>query len=114
MASTFLEKRQFPRFRHKLPLRYQIRGNPDFTNTVVDDISVGGLGFGTENFIAPKTPIFLELNILSRVINAIGEVCWSSPVRHSDRYKIGARFLEFDPKEKEYLSDYLSLQLSQP
>lgn len=110
MASTPEEKRSFPRLKTKTVLRYHARGIADFTNAVSEDLSVTGIGFIGEKFIAPKTPLMLEINLLSRILNPIGEVAWAAPIQHSDRYRLGVKFIEFDLKDRNYLSDYLSIQ----
>lgn len=111
MAIGFEEKRLTPRIRLNNPLRYQVRGAGEFNSTLSDDISLGGVGLLNSKFIAPKTPVNLEINVLSRVLRPAGMVAWSSPLPHSMSYRLGIRFLEFDLKEKRYLKDYMDMQL---
>lgn len=111
MAPEIKENRNFPRLDLRAPLRYQVRGNLEFNNTITNDISLGGIGFSNNEFIAPQTPVVLELNILSRNLRAIARVVWSQPLPHSDRYRLGVEFLEFDPQEKNYLQDYIDMQM---
>lgn len=106
------EKRLSPRILVKSPLRYQVRGTPEYSNAISDDISVGGIGFVNEHYLKPETPVKFELNILSRALNPVGRIAWSEPLAHSNRYKIGVEFLEFEPVEKTYLSDYINMQLN--
>ena len=111
MAVGLEEKRRFPRIQLKIPLRYQIRGGHDFDNSISDDISLGGLRFVNRKFIPPLTDVMLEINVLSRALNPIGRVAWSSPLPHSDWYNLGIEFIEMDAGEKNYLSDYIDMQL---
>lgn len=104
------EKRKFPRIKLYTPLHYQIRGIPEFYNTVSDDISLGGIGFMNNKFVAPQTPVTLEINLLSRVLRPTGRIAWSWPLAHSDRYRLGVEFVELDPGERNYLSDYIDMQ----
>ena len=104
------EKRRFPRIGLKTPLRYQIRGTHEFNNSVTDDISLGGISFRNDKYIAPLTNLMLEIKVLSRVLNPIGKIVWMSPLPHSDRYHYGIEFLEFGPDEKNYLSQYIDMQ----
>lgn len=104
------EKRRFPRIPLRIPLHYQVRGTPKFNNTIINDISLGGLSFTNNEFIAPNTALTFELDILSRVLKPIGRVSWSSPLPHSDRSRLGVEFLELDPRDKNYLSDYIDMQ----
>lgn len=110
MAPGTEEKRRFPRVKLKASLCYKIRGTAECNNSVTDDISLGGVGFINHNFIPPETSVGLEINILSKMLNPIGKIAWSQPLPHSNRYRVGVEFLEFDPREKNYLSDYINLQ----
>lgn len=110
MAISFSEKRNSPRIKLHRPLRYQIRGRREFYNTISDDISTGGIGFVNNKFIAPLTPVMLEINILSRILRPVGIVAWSYPLPHSNRYRLGMEFLELDPGEKNYLKDFIDMQ----
>ena len=110
MAVTFDEKRRFPRIRFHAPVRYQIRGFAGFNDTLSQDISLGGISFSNNKFIPPQTTVALEINVLSRILRAIGKISWSSPLPHSDGYKSGVEFLELVPEETNYLKDYLAMQ----
>jgi c-di-GMP-binding flagellar brake protein YcgR len=105
------EKRCFPRIKLHTPVHYQLRGSGEFNSTITDDISVGGIGCKNSGFIPPKTPLNLEINLLSRVLRPAGIVSWASPISHSDQYRLGVEFVEFDPREKDYLKDYIDFQL---
>ena len=104
------EKRVSPRITLRAPLRYQIRGTSEFSDTVMDNISVGGMGFTNNKFIVPQTLVMLELNILSRMLRPIGKISWASSVPHSERYRLGIEFLELDHTDKNYLSDFVDMQ----
>jgi c-di-GMP-binding flagellar brake protein YcgR len=105
------EKRRFPRIKLKSPMRYQIRGLPDFDNAICDNISAGGIGFLSNKFIAPRTLVMLEINLLSRILRPIGKIAASVPLPHCDRNRLGVEFLELDNKEKLYLQNYINMQL---
>jgi hypothetical protein len=49
--------------------------------------------------------------VLNRVLRPIGKVAWSVPVAHSNRNQTGIQFVEFDALEKNYLRDFINLQL---
>ena len=112
MALKPEDKRQFPRVRFANPIRYQVRGKTEFDNAVCENLSVGGVGFTSNKFIPRATPLMLEFNVLSRILNPIGYVSWAMPIPHSDRYKLGIEFKEFDPKEKDFLTDFVDIHLS--
>jgi len=110
MAINFEEKRRFPRIQLRAPLRYQIRGLPGFSNALSDDVSLGGVSFSNDKFIAPQTTVAVEINILSRMLMSVGRIAWSSPLPHSNQYRSGIEFLELNPPEKNYLKDYIDMQ----
>lgn len=105
-----VEQRLFPRIRIKEPIAYQIRGSHDFGHIQTDDISVGGVGFTSDRFIPPSTAVNLEINIASRTLRPIGKVTRSMPSSHTDRFKTGVSFVEFESDEKKYLSDYITMR----
>jgi len=110
MSVKLEEKRRFPRIKFNSPLRFQIRGTPAFNNTVINDISSGGIGFTADNFIPPSTNLMLEINILSHVVKPIGRVAWSSPLPHCNRYRLGIEFVELDLRDRTFLNDYIDMQ----
>lgn len=110
MATGIEEKRIFPRLRLRAPLRYQVRGTPEVSETVSDDISAGGISFIDRKFIAPASLIMLEVNLLSRILKSVGRVAWSSPLPRCDRYRSGIQFLELDSREKSYLNDFIDMR----
>ena len=110
MAPGLQEKRRFPRIKLNTPLRYHTRGLPEYNNTLCEDISLGGVRFINDKFIRPEASLALEINVLTRALNPIGRVAWSQPVAHSDRYRVGVEFLEFDAKERYCLSDYIDMR----
>ena len=110
MDTKFKEKRKFPRIRFLNPVRYQIRGIPEFNNVISDNLGLGGVSFINDRFIAPQTLLMLEINVLARVLNPVGSVAWSANVAHSDKYNLGIEFLEMDAQKKAYLKDYINLQ----
>lgn len=106
-------KRLFPRVKIKEALHYQVRGEREIRNCVTDDISLGGLRFEDGTFIPPSTQLNMEIHTLSKVLRPIGKVVWSSPFSHTDRFKSGIEFIEFDPAEKKFLSDFISMKRHQ-
>ena len=112
METEAKEKRHFPRLNLKIPLRYQPRGTPKFNNSISNDISIGGLSFVDDGFIAPNTLLGLEINLLSKILNPVGRIIWSSPLPHSNKYHSGIEFVELDPAQQGYLKDYINTHLT--
>jgi hypothetical protein len=113
MDNRSKESRQFPRLNFSGPLRCQVRGSQEITSTVSEDLSLTGVKFVTGKFIPPHTPVMLEINLLSQVVRPIAQIVWSSPFPRSDKFHLGAQFLEWDPKEKKSFSDFLNMKLQQ-
>lgn len=110
MAAITKDNRRFPRVELRTPVTYQVRGESRIDNTICDNISLGGLGFVSERFIPPATPLMLEINIFSRTLRAIGKVTRTQPLPHSYRNHIGLEFIELGLTDKGYLADYVSTQ----
>ncbi|MFC1804757.1 PilZ domain-containing protein [Candidatus Omnitrophota bacterium] len=104
------EKRLSPRINLQAPLRFQVRGASRAKSVVSADVSEGGVGFVSDGFIAPETPLMLQVSVASRVLNPVGKVAWSERIPHSDRYRLGVEFIEIEQVEKRYLTDYIDLQ----
>jgi len=107
------ENRCFPRIDFHSQIRYQLRGKPDFDNVLSNDISCGGLRFTSEKFIPTSTMVMLEINVLNRVLRPIGKVALSNPLAHSDRNQTGVKFMEFNTIERNYLRDFVNMQLGE-
>lgn len=110
MAIKPKDKRCSPRITLRTPVRCQIRGEAEFHNSLCENISLGGLSFVGNKFIVPKTPVMLEVNVLSRILHPVGQVVWSQPLPHSNRNRLGIEFLELDPQENNFLKDFINLQ----
>jgi len=108
MPVNWTEKRRSPRIYTKVPLRYQIRGKPESSSVVSGDISVGGLGFLNDSFIAPNNYLNVEINLLPQVVNATVKVVRSDALPRSDRFRLGTEFIEMDYRQKQILSDYIT------
>ena len=104
------ESRRFPRLKFSNPLRFQVRGTPKPCTSLSENISLNGIGFINNDFIAPLTPVTMEINVLSKVLRPIAKVVWSAPLAHSNRYRLGAEFLEMDMKDRKLLSDFVNLR----
>ena len=110
MAISPEEKRRFPRIEGHFPIRFQIRGSPEFDHTVSDNVSLGGLGLVNQRFIPPETLLMLEIKVLTSVLRPSVRVVWSAPFPHSDRYGMGVEFIGMKAEEEGYLADYIDMQ----
>ena len=114
MIAKIENRRLFPRVDVHVPVRCLQRGTGTDTSTcVLNDISAGGLSFVNQQYLAPETVLNLEVNLLSRVIYTAGKVAWVSSMPHSYRYNVGIEFVEMDPVQKRFISDYVGMRLEQ-
>ena len=109
MVSGSKEKRQFERVNLRTALRCQVRGESRGDSAISDNLSANGLSFVSEKFIAPSTPVMLEINLLSRILRPVGRIVWNSPLPHSDRNRLGVQFIQIDLLEKQYLADFIAM-----
>ena len=105
------ENRSSPRINFHSKVHYQLRGKPEFDSAVTSNISCGGMRFSNDKFIPTSTAIMLEINVLNRVLRPIGRIAWSQPVSHSNRSHMGVEFIEFDTLERNYLKEFINMQL---
>ena len=112
MESQLDEKRRFARIKFKSPVSLQVRGVSNLENAACDNISEGGIGFINNKFIPPETLVMLEINVLSRILRPIGRIVSSLALPHCSRNRLGIEFLEFDHNEKEYLREFVDMQVA--
>ena len=105
------EDRCFPRLAFRSKIRYQLRGKPDFDSGISKNISYGGLKFANEQFIPTSALVMLEIKVLNRILRPVGKVVWSMPLAHSNRNQTGIEFVEFDSVERNYLQDFINMQV---
>ena len=111
MPDSTEERRKCPRVSFSVPVRCRIRGFTKCNSSLSDDISYEGIGFFNDEFIAPETLLMLEFTVLARSLTPMGEVVWANPLRHSDRYRLGVKFLEIQAEESTFLSDYIGMRI---
>ncbi|MFH0738699.1 MAG: PilZ domain-containing protein [Candidatus Omnitrophota bacterium] len=111
MLLSHQEKRVYPRLKLGVPFRYQARGTQEFRNALSDNLSIGGISFTASSYIPPSTNLMLEINLLKRALNPVARVAWATPIAHSDRYRLGLEFVEFNPKDREYIGDFIDTHL---
>lgn len=112
MRTAQEEGRSSQRIQYSRPMQFQKRGTGQVISTISENISVNGVSFLSDSFIPPETAVMLEIGVFSRVVRPIARIVWSQPTPSSNRYRVGAQFMELDPKEKEFLSDYITMRSS--
>ena len=90
------DRRISPRISFDSGVRYHEKGTQKYSDTVGKDISDSGIGFLSNEFIPKNSQLVFELRPPwnPEPVQKLAEVMWVSNQRHSERYYIGARFLE--------------------
>lgn len=96
-AAEVLEKRIFPRVAIRGHLRYRripisVRGPH---NAIIQDISLGGFKFRSDELLDRKSNLLLELHLPnSHSIRSLATVAWVKAMPEEDSYEIGGMFVE--------------------
>ena len=91
------EKRTFPRVSVQGHLRYRrlpmsVRGPH---NAIVQDVSLGGFRFRSDELLDRKSALLLELHLPnSHNIRSLATVAWVKAIPEDDAYEIGGMFVE--------------------
>lgn len=86
----FVERRRFSRFSIAIPLTYCSLDSSKINQAQTHDISVQGIGFITNDELAPQTSLDIWLNMPDNAeqIHIKGEVVWSKKIGFNN-YRIG-------------------------
>lgn len=108
------EKRQSPRVKTSIPVRYrELRDGAESVGvgSLTHDMSTGGLRFGTNKFVSVACRLMLELDIptLTKPIQALSRVVWVQNAKAGDgsQYQVGSQFMEITKKDQELIGAYL-------
>ena len=92
------EKRQSPRMELESSLRYRLLpmvAAAGFRDADVQDISLTGFRFHSEEFIPRRASIILEMNLLGYPpLHSIASAVWVRERPNEGGYEVGGRFVE--------------------
>lgn len=103
------ERRKFIRVPLHAEISYRILPQTKVKRFLTRDISQGGVRFFVEEFI-PKgsyLEITLKLEGVSLVFEACVKVQWISEQTRSERYEVGAEFINIHHEAAAYLMQYI-------
>lgn len=104
------EKRRAFRLKRGLPIRYELKREGKYVNTLTQDISEDGVRIITGDFIARLSRMFLHIDIESnKLIETNGEVKWATRISHSYRYQLGLEFKDMDVRVKRDIAKYIAM-----
>lgn len=108
-ATPWQEKRKDFRLKDCLPLRYELKAQNRYGNTITQDISENGTRLLLDNFIPPFSKIALQINISPATqFQVNGEVKWAEKIRHSYRYQTGVEFKDLNLENKRSLATFIA------
>lgn len=107
MASD--ERRKYFRLTEEDIICYSVIPNYKTKRMISEDLSLGGIRFLSENFIALKSCLKIQLKLPSvpKIIDAIVIVRWLKLIYDDERYEVGAEFLHIKEEDLRFLSRYL-------
>ena len=106
------EQRKHQRTDIQVPVRFRetFSSKPgQYQGAQTKDLSIGGLRFQTETFIARDTRMIFEIHLPSspKPVRAISSVTWTRSLASGIRFEVGSRFTDIIPSEKILLENYL-------
>ena len=111
---TSTEKRQSPRVKASIPVRYrELRDGAETVSigSVTSDVSTGGLRFRVNEFISTARRLMLEIDIptLTKPIQAVCRVAWIQKANGEGdiQYRVGSQFTEITQTERKLIEKYL-------
>ena len=107
------KRRLNERINISLPTSYEAMGlnKKVFGNTISKDISETGIKLILKEFYPPKTNFLLKISLgdINKIIETIAQTIWSSNIQFSNIYHNGLHFIELNTKNKNLLSEYLTM-----
>jgi hypothetical protein len=91
-AEQIIERRKFIRHPFDIPIQISPEHLEGGENTLMSDVSGGGLAIQTGVFYKEGTRLNVCIPHVPAPFEAIGEVCWHRSI--NDQYEMGIRFLD--------------------
>ena len=108
MQESFKERRRYPRAGLSIPLRYKELNGKTYLakGTLSKDVSVGGVRFHSDKFIALACHLVVEMNFPSteKPIKAISKIAWIKRARFGDNYELGNQFLAMTNEDEAIMT----------
>ncbi len=105
------EKRLSPRVQLKSPLRYRILpvDAAGFRSAAVQDVSLTGFRFHSQEFIPKQASIILEMNLLGHApVHSLAKAVWVREIPSEGGFEVGGVFVEPPHAAKMTLSQLVS------
>lgn len=109
---TDAEKRKHPRVRCEIDSSFKnldLAAVPVPSETVVQDISEGGVRFRAAHFIPVHNRLLFKIQIpRQKCIEALAQPAWIREVPGVNQYDIGAKFLSISDEDRETIRRFTS------
>ena len=106
------DKRKHPRTRCEVDSSYKNLDLPAAlmpSETVVQDISEGGIRFRSSHFVPIKNKLLFKIQIPKRkCIEAVAQPAWIREVPSVNQYDVGAKFLSLSEEDREIIRQFTS------
>ena len=103
------ERRRFVRVPEESPISYEVLNDARTGQAFTKDISQGGIRFFVKEFI-PKDSllkIYLPLQKILFNFETVIKIVWITEAIHSERYEVGAEFVNISEEDTERLVEYI-------
>ena len=107
------EKRRFVRIPESAKIAYRISNDSKAGDFLTKDLSMGGIRFFLHEFVPKGTVLKIKLTIERTHFSfeALAKVIWVMDDSRSQRYEVGAEFLEMPTGATSYLIEYIKKSL---
>ena len=104
------ERRRFIRISENLQISYEVLSKPIPRDSLIKDISQGGIRFFTHEFVPKNSLLKIRLAIekIHLYFETLVKVIWIREVSRSGRYEIGVEFTNISEESVKHLVDYLA------
>lgn len=106
-----IERRRFPRLacRAAVQVRDLFEPGASPAGGLSGNVSVGGLRFQSERFLPQTRLLLVQLTLpgASAPFRTIVRVVWTAKQLHTERYDVGAEFIEVASQDLRGLADYV-------
>ena len=103
-----LGKREHPRMRYPIPVRFGAETNRS-QDSLLKDIGAGGLRLLSREFLPVDSKVKLEffLTPASEALLAVGKVVWIQKIPYSYQHEVGIQFLDISEMNRKRIHTFV-------
>jgi len=106
------EKRRTERIKinQPIPVHYELRPHGKYGDTVIQDISEGGIKIILDEFVPRLCRMAIQLNLFpERTTSAFCKISWLQNIPKSYRYQAGLEFIDISLEGRSEIAEYVKL-----